>query len=87
MPMDNAGQLIVSRLEAVRAGIVRAARDVGRDPADITLVAVTKTFDRDAIARAIAAGQRVFGENRVQEAKAKCRRFGQSTPIAHWSSI
>ncbi|MBV8568859.1 MAG: YggS family pyridoxal phosphate-dependent enzyme [Methylobacteriaceae bacterium] len=69
--MDNAGQLIVSRLEAVRAGIVRAARDVGRDPADITLVAVTKTFDRDAIARAIAAGQRVFGENRVQEAKAK----------------
>jgi len=56
---------------AVRAEIVRACRDAGRDPASVTLVAVSKTFGADAIEPVIAAGQRVFGENRVQEAKAK----------------
>jgi pyridoxal phosphate enzyme (YggS family) len=61
----------VARLHAVRAEIVRAARDFGRDPADITLVAVSKTFPADAIEPVLAAGQRVFGENYVQEAKAK----------------
>jgi hypothetical protein len=55
----------------VRAGIARACRDSGRDPAGVTLVAVSKTFAADAIEPVIAAGQRVFGENRVQEAKAK----------------
>ena len=49
----------------------RACRDAGRDPATVTLVAISKTFDADAIEPVIAAGQRVFGENRVQEAKAK----------------
>jgi PLP dependent protein len=58
-------------LAAVRAEIVRACRDAGRDPASVTLVAVSKTFGADAIEPVIAAGQRVFGENRVQEAKAK----------------
>lgn len=58
-------------LAAVREQIVRACRDAGRDPAGVTLVAVTKTFGSEAIAPVIAAGQRVFGENRVQEAKAK----------------
>jgi pyridoxal phosphate enzyme (YggS family) len=58
-------------LSAVRAEIARACRDAGRDPAGITLVAVSKTFAADAIEPVIAAGQRVFGENRVQEAKAK----------------
>jgi pyridoxal phosphate enzyme (YggS family) len=56
---------------AVRAEIARACRDAGRDPASVTLVAVSKTFGADAIEPVIAAGQRVFGENRVQEAKAK----------------
>jgi len=55
----------------VRAEIARACRDAGRDPASVTLVAVSKTFAAAAIAPVIAAGQRVFGENRVQEAKAK----------------
>jgi PLP dependent protein len=59
------------RLAAVRAEIVRACRDAGRDPASVTLIAVAKTFAADAIEPVIAAGQRVFGENRVQEAKAK----------------
>ena len=58
-------------LERVRAEIARACRDANRDPAGVTLVAVSKTFEAAAIAPVIEAGQRVFGENRVQEAKAK----------------
>jgi hypothetical protein len=58
-------------LEHVRAEIVRACKDAGRDPAAVTLVAVSKTFAAEAIEPVIAAGQRVFGENRVQEAKSK----------------
>lgn len=58
-------------LAAVRAEIARACRDAGRDLAEVTLIAVSKTFPAEAIEPVIAAGQRVFGENRVQEAKAK----------------
>jgi PLP dependent protein len=58
-------------LTAVRQEIARACRDAGRDPASVTLVAISKTFGPEAIEPVIAAGQRVFGENRVQEAKAK----------------
>jgi PLP dependent protein len=60
-----------SGLADVGTEIARACRDVGRDPATVTLVAISKTFDAQAIEPVIAAGQRVFGENRVQEAKAK----------------
>ncbi len=60
-----------SGLTAVRYEIARACRDAGRDPASVTLVAISKTFSAEAIEPVIAAGQRVFGENRVQEAKAK----------------
>jgi PLP dependent protein len=59
------------RLAAVQHEIAAACRDAGRDPASVTLVAISKTFDAEAIEPVIAAGQRVFGENRVQEAKAK----------------
>jgi len=59
------------RLDFIRAEIRKAALGNGRDPASIALVAVTKTFPEEAILPALAAGQRVFGENRVQEAKAK----------------
>ena len=58
-------------LAAVRRDIDAACREAGRDPAGVTLVAISKTFDAEAIEPVIAAGQRVFGENRVQEAKAK----------------
>ncbi len=58
-------------LERVQGEIVRACRDANRDPAEVTLVAVSKTFAAEAIEPVIGAGQRVFGENRVQEAKAK----------------
>src|SRR5215212_10192508 len=61
----------VARLQAVQAAIARAARDFERDPAAITLVAVSKTFPAEAVEPVLAAGHRVFGENYVQEAKAK----------------
>jgi pyridoxal phosphate enzyme (YggS family) len=60
-----------SALGAVRAEIAGACRDAGRPEGDVTLVAVSKTFGVPAIEPVIAAGQRVFGENRVQEAGAK----------------
>jgi pyridoxal phosphate enzyme (YggS family) len=59
------------RLEEVRAGIARAAALARRPPAEVTLIAVSKTHEADAILPLIAAGQRDFGENRVQEAQAK----------------
>jgi pyridoxal phosphate enzyme (YggS family) len=58
-------------LAGVRQEIERACREAARDPASVTLVAVSKTFAAEAIEPVIAAGQRVFGENRVQEAAAK----------------
>ncbi|HEY5305341.1 MAG TPA: YggS family pyridoxal phosphate-dependent enzyme [Pseudolabrys sp.] len=58
-------------LEQVRTEIARACKDAGRDIASVTLVAVSKTFGAEAIQPVIDTGQRVFGENRVQEAKAK----------------
>jgi PLP dependent protein len=61
----------VTGLAHVHAEIARACREAGRDASEVTLIAVSKTFGADAIAPVIAAGQRVFGENRVQEAKAK----------------
>jgi pyridoxal phosphate enzyme (YggS family) len=64
-------QTIDTGLAAVRQEIARACREASRDPASVTLVAVSKTFDADAIAPVIAAGQKTFGENRVQEAMAK----------------
>ena len=60
-----------TQLAAVRAEIARACKDARRDPAEVTLVAVSKTHQAEQIEPVIAAGQRVFGENRVQEAKAK----------------
>lgn len=59
------------RLAAVQREIADACREAGRDPATVTLVAISKTFGPDAIEPVIEAGQKVFGENRVQEAKAK----------------
>jgi len=59
------------RLAAVKARIDALAKRAGRDRAGITLIAVSKTFGRDAIAPVIEAGQRDFGENRVQEAMKK----------------
>lgn len=58
-------------LKAVERAIARACADAGRDRNSVILIAVSKTFDAPAICPVLAAGQRVFGENRVQEAKGK----------------
>ena len=68
------------RLNAVRQTMDRAARLTGRTADDITLIAVSKTQDATAIRPLIAAGQRVFGENRVQEAQGKWSELRAETP-------
>jgi pyridoxal phosphate enzyme (YggS family) len=60
-----------ARLQAVLQEIAEACAKARRDPAEVTLVAVSKTFGADAIAPVLAAGQQIFGENRVQEAMTK----------------
>ena len=60
-----------SALAAVEQDVRRACADARRERASVNLIAVSKTFGAEAIEPIIAAGQRVFGENRVQEAKAK----------------
>lgn len=61
----------VQQLETVKTRISKAERAANRAPGSVQLVAVSKTFDADAIRPVLAAGQRVFGENRVQEAERK----------------
>jgi pyridoxal phosphate enzyme (YggS family) len=68
-----------SGLVAVEREIARACNDAGRDRGSVQLIAVSKTFGADAIVPVLAAGQRVFGENRVQEAKAKWPAIMQSS--------
>ncbi len=74
--MDGAAE----RLGDIQTRIGAAAVEQGRNPSDVTLIAVSKTFDADAIRPVIAAGQRHFGENRVQEASAKWPALKAQTP-------
>ncbi|HEY0624187.1 YggS family pyridoxal phosphate-dependent enzyme [Sphingomonas sp.] len=69
-----------SRLSAIRDRIARAAKIARRDPDDVTLIAISKTHEGDAIRPLIVAGQRVFGENRVQEAAVKWPALREETP-------
>ena len=62
---------VAARLAEVREHISRAAGDCGRDPASVTLVCVSKTYPAEHLLPALDAGERVFGENRVQEAQGK----------------
>lgn len=71
---------IAGNLAAVRARLNRAAAEVRRDPAAITLVAIAKTHGEAAVKAALASGQRVFGENRVQEAQAKYPALKRAYP-------
>jgi len=61
----------VEQLKEVRERIAQAEGEAGRDAGSVELIAVSKTFDADAIRPVLEAGQRVFGENRVQEAQGK----------------
>jgi pyridoxal phosphate enzyme (YggS family) len=70
MGLDEAAS-IGMHLADIGARVDRASRSAGRAPGSVRLIAVTKTFGETEILPALAAGQRDFGENRVQEAKAK----------------
>ena len=69
---------IARNLEEVRARIGAAARRAGRDPQEVTLIAVSKTFGADRVRAAVNAGQRDFGENKVQEA---LQKIGETADI------
>jgi len=71
---------IAANLAAVTSHISETAEACGRDPDDVTLVAVSKTHAADDIEPALIAGQRVFGENRVQEAEQKWPGLRRSYP-------
>ncbi len=62
---------VVARLHKVRSEMTRAVRHAGRNPDEVTLVAVSKTYFADSIVPVLEDGQRVFGENRVQESMQK----------------
>ena len=78
---DSSRQADVSaNLAVVRARILSAAQSAGRDPASITLIAVSKFHPAGTVLPALAAGQRDFGENRVQEAASKWPPFRENFP-------
>jgi pyridoxal phosphate enzyme (YggS family) len=74
--MENAA----SRLDSVRTNIAKVCKPARREPKDVTLIAVSKTQAPEAILPLIAAGQRVFGENRVQEAQGKWPALREAYP-------
>ena len=83
---DGRQEDVKDRLERVRDRIARAARSAGRDPAEITLIAATKTVPMERLREAIRHGCRRFGENRVQEAIAKMDAL-TDVPELEWHFI
>ena len=78
--MNNSAPDAAARLADVRANIAKVCKPARRAPKDVTLIAVSKTQTPEAIAPLIGAGQRVFGENRVQEAEGKWPALRAETP-------
>jgi PLP dependent protein len=78
--------VIAENIRNIRQGIAAATAACGRNPDGIELIAVSKNFPRESIQSAIDAGQRHFGENRVQEAEQKIPSF-RSTPELTWHMI
>ncbi|HEY6966682.1 MAG TPA: YggS family pyridoxal phosphate-dependent enzyme [Burkholderiales bacterium] len=78
---------IHDNLQAVRQRIDAAAKAAGRDPRDVTLLAVSKTQPAAAVGEALAAGQRAFGENYVQEALEKMDAIGRPDARLEWHLI
>src|ERR1043165_7395826 len=76
LPVMKLPSEISNRLNIISGKIAEAAGRSGRAAGEITLVAVSKTHPPEAVAEALAAGQQVFGESRVQEAKAKIPAVG-----------
>jgi pyridoxal phosphate enzyme (YggS family) len=78
---------IDERLARVRERIGDACTRAGRDPAGVSLIAVSKTFPAEAVSKAYAAGLRDFGENRVQEGSAKIAALAREVSDARWHLI
>lgn len=77
---------VAERLAALRQRVEVACHDAGRDPADVTLMAVTKTYPPEVLREAYQAGQRLFGENKVQEAEAKADQLADLTQL-RWAFV
>ncbi|MDH4122152.1 MAG: YggS family pyridoxal phosphate-dependent enzyme [Deltaproteobacteria bacterium] len=86
-PLAESFQHIPHNLARVREDMAEAARRAGRPPHDITLVAVSKTHPAQAVLAAWQAGQRVFGENRVQEALEKQTALAGNVPDLEWHLV
>lgn len=71
---------VKANLAAVNTAIAKAAQDAGRDPADVTLIAVSKVQPAERVEAALLAGHRIFGENRVQEAEERWPPFKERFP-------
>ena len=79
---------ISNNLQAVRARIARACAACGRQPGDVRLLAVSKTFGADAVRQAVRAGQTAFGENYIQEAVEKITALAAAGPTRlQWHCI
>ena len=80
---------IASKLQSVQAQITDACQKCGRQPTDVTLLAVSKTFPADAVREAALAGQRAFGENYIQEAVDKITAVAAmaDVPALQWHCI
>ncbi|MGH6622799.1 MAG: YggS family pyridoxal phosphate-dependent enzyme [Burkholderiaceae bacterium] len=87
--MSSLQESLQANLRAVNTRITHAARAAGRDPSEIALVAVSKTFPAEVVAAALASGQSAFGENYVQEAVEKIARVRDLAPFhsAQWHFI
>jgi PLP dependent protein len=79
------GPTLESRYQAVLTRVEKRARQAGRSPSDITLIAVTKTHPAETIREALSLGMMDFGENRVQEAEQKINAIGRDS--ARWHLI
>jgi len=85
--LEQPAAAVSTNLEAARKRIDRAAREAGRDPADVRLLPVSKTFGNDSIRAAYAAGVRLLGENLVQEAQRKHEALADELPELSWAII
>jgi hypothetical protein len=83
MTLSDPSDVFRNRIREIRGRIDAAARRAGRDPAAVTLVAVSKTFPVETVRLAAGAGQADFGENRVQEALAKLEALNDLRPRWH----
>ena len=78
---------LAERITAIQARIAAAAQRAGRDPAEITLVAVSKMHPAEMVVAAYQAGLRVFGENRVEEAAPKAAAVAALLNVRRRSSV